>query len=146
MRYDLGKLPILSLLRPVSDASIALARLDERVARSAVGKGWIERSHFNDACASLWVDGELVHIEDLVLHDAAQDIRAPTHELTIARDVLRSRRRVAAMPAGWALSSEGLNSLRGVGAGASDAVTEDKEAKAAPSSLEAVIAVRAGGE
>ena len=88
MRYDLSKLPIHSLLRPISDAGVALARLDERVARSPVGEGWIERSHFADACASLWIDGELVHLEDLVLHDAGQDIRTPTHELTIARDVL----------------------------------------------------------
>ena len=74
-----------------SHTGVALARLDERVARSSVGAGWIERSHFVDACASLWIDGELVHLEDLVLHDAGQDIRTPTHELTIARDVLRSR-------------------------------------------------------
>ncbi|CDI09832.1 conserved protein of unknown function [Agrobacterium pusense] len=42
--------------------------------------------HFADACASLWIDGELVHLEDLVLHDATRDIRTPAHELTIARD------------------------------------------------------------
>jgi hypothetical protein len=76
MPYDLAKLPIQSLLRPISDAGIALARLDERIARSPVGNGWIERSHFTDACASLWIDGELVHLEDLVLHDATKDIRA----------------------------------------------------------------------
>ena len=116
MRYDLSKLPIQSLLRPISDASIALARLDERVARSPVGSGWIERCHFADACASLWIDGELVHIEDLVLHDAGADIRTPTHELTIARDVLRSRRRIASQAPGWALSPSGVQSLRGVGA------------------------------
>ncbi|KSV62190.1 hypothetical protein N183_10305 [Sinorhizobium sp. Sb3] len=112
MLYDLAKLPIRSLLRPISDAGIALARLDERVARSDVGSGWIERSHFADACASLWIDGELVHLEDLVLHDAGHDIRTPTHELTIARDVLRSRRRIAAQPPGWALSPDGLRTLR----------------------------------
>jgi hypothetical protein len=116
MRYDLSKLPIHSLLRPISDAGVALARLDERVARSPVGSGWIERSHFVDACASLWIDGELVHLEDLVLHDASQDIRTPTHELTIARDVLRSRRRITSQPPGWALSPDGLRSLRGIGA------------------------------
>ena len=116
MRYDLQKLPIQSLLRPISDAGVALARLDERVARSPVGSGWIERSHFADACASLWIDGELVHLEDLVLHDAGHDIRTPTHELTIARDVLRARRRIAGQPPGWALSPEGLNGLRGAGA------------------------------
>ncbi|TBC13030.1 RHE_PE00001 family protein [Rhizobium ruizarguesonis] len=113
MSYDLAKLPISSLLRPISDAGSALARLDERIARSPVGQGWIERSHFADACASLWIDGELVHLEDLVLHDAGADIRAPTHELTIARDVLRTRRRIASQPTGWALSADSLRSLRG---------------------------------
>lgn len=116
MRYDLSKLPIHSLLRPISDAGVTLARLDERVARSPVGEGWIERMHFADACASLWIDGELVHLEDLVLHDAGQDIRTPTHELTIARDVLRSRRRIASQLPGWALSPDGIRSLRGIGA------------------------------
>jgi hypothetical protein len=95
-----------------SDTGIALARLDERVARSPVGHGWIERSHFADACASLWIDGELVHLEDLVLHDATRDIRTLTHELTIARDVLRTRRRIAAQPPGWALSADGIRTLR----------------------------------
>ncbi|WP_081159729.1 RHE_PE00001 family protein [Ensifer aridi] len=113
MRYSLANLPLQSLLRPISDAGIALARLDERVARSPVGEGWIERMHFADACASLWIDGELVHLEDLVLHDATKDVRTPTHELTIARDVLRSRRRIAAQPSDWALSADGLRSLRG---------------------------------
>lgn len=113
MSYDLAKLPIQSLLRPISDAAVALARLDERIARSPVGDGFLERAHFLDAHASLWVDGELVHLEDLVLHDALRDIRAPTHELTIARDILKTRRRIAAHPPAWALSGPGLASLRG---------------------------------
>ncbi|MCM2435833.1 RHE_PE00001 family protein [Agrobacterium rosae] len=112
MPYDLAKLPIFTLLSPISDAASALSRLDERIARSPVGQGFVERSHFTDACASLWIDGELVHLEDLVLHDATKDIRTPTHELTIARDVLRTRRRLVAQPPGWALSIEGLRSLR----------------------------------
>lgn len=99
--------------KPHSDAASLLSRLDERIARSPVGQGWIERAHFADACASLWIDGELVHLEDLVLHDAGHDIRTPTHELTIANDVLRTRRRIAAQPPDWALSPEGLRSLRG---------------------------------
>ncbi|MBB3302301.1 hypothetical protein FHT72_005950 [Rhizobium sp. BK077] len=116
MRYDLSQLPITSLQRRVSDATAILVRLDERVARSPVGDGWIERAHFADACASLWIDGELVHLEDLVLHDARLDVRTPTHELAIARDVLKTRRRIAAQPPGWALSNEGLRTLRGAGA------------------------------
>lgn len=113
MSYDLTKLPIQSLLRPISEAAVALARLDERIARSPVGEGFLERSHFLEAHASLWVDGELVHLEDLVLHDALRDIRAPTHELTIARDILKTRRRITAHPSAWALSGPGLASLRG---------------------------------
>ncbi|MCI9868530.1 DUF1612 and helix-turn-helix domain-containing protein [Rhizobium skierniewicense] len=113
MAYDFNKLLISTLLRPISDAASALSRLDERIARSPVGEGFVERSHFTDACASLWIDGELVHLEDLVLHDATKDIRAPTHELTISRDVLRTRRRLVSQPPGWALSTEGLRSLRG---------------------------------
>ncbi|NKK72777.1 DUF1612 domain-containing protein [Rhizobium leguminosarum bv. viciae] len=112
MAYDLAKISMTALMRPAFDAGIALTRLDERVARSPVGQGWIERSHFADACASLWIDGELVHLEDLVLHDATKDIRTPTHELTIARDVLRTRRRIAGQLPAWALSAEGVRTLR----------------------------------
>ncbi|MGO7863614.1 RHE_PE00001 family protein [Rhizobium ruizarguesonis] len=112
MTYDLTKISMTALLEPAFEAVVALTRLDERIARSQVGAGWIERSHFTDACASLWIDGELVHLEDLVLHDATKDIRTPTHELTIARDVLRTRRRIAAQPPAWALSAEGIRTLR----------------------------------
>ncbi len=102
MTYDFTKTSMSELMRPASDAGIALTRLDERIARSPVGPGFLERQNFADARASLWIDGELVHLEDLVLHDATRDIRTPTHELTIARDVLRTRRRIAAQPTGWA--------------------------------------------
>ena len=112
MPYDLAKIGMSDLMRPAFYAGIALARFDERIARSSVGQGWMERSHFTDACASLWIDGELVHLEDLVLHDAFRDTRTPTHELTIARDVLRTRRRIAAQVPAWALSAEGIRTLR----------------------------------
>ncbi|TKV70806.1 DUF1612 domain-containing protein [Rhizobium sp. AU243] len=112
MTYDLTKISMTTLMRPSFDAGVALTRLDERIARSPVGAGFLERMHFAEACASLWIDGELVHLEDLVLHDATKDIRTPTHELTIARDVLRTRRRVAAQSPGWSLSTEGIRTLR----------------------------------
>lgn len=146
MRYDLAKLPIHSLLRPISDAGVALARLDERIARSAVGQGWIERMHFADACASLWIDGELVHLEDLVLHDAGHDVRAPTHELTIARDVLRSRRRIASQLPGWALSAEGLLSLRGQWVEAAAAAPETKGVDAPVPAVDDVVLPDEGEE
>lgn len=112
MAYDLAKISMSALMRPAFEAGVALARLDERIARSPVGQGWIERQNFADACASLWIDGELVHLEDLVLHDAFRDTRTPTHELTIARDVLRTRRRISGQSPDWALSAEGIRTLR----------------------------------
>lgn len=112
MAYDFAKISMNAVMRPAFDAGVALTRLDERIARSPVGAGFLERQNFADACASLWIDGELVHLEDLVLHDATRDIRTPTHELTIARDVLRSRRRIGAQSPDWALSMDGIRTLR----------------------------------
>ena len=112
MAYDLSKISMSALMRPAFDAAVALARLDERVARSQVGAGFLERQNFADACASLWIDGELVHLEDLVLHDAFRDTRTPTHELTIARDVLRTRRRISGQSPDWAISPDGIRTLR----------------------------------
>ena len=88
-------LPWRELARPLARAEDALARLDERLRTSPIREGWIARTHFSDAAAALWLEGELVHLEDLVLHDAGMDIRVPTHELTRAHAVLRARRRVA---------------------------------------------------
>lgn len=88
-------------------------RLDERIARSPVGEGWIARSHFHDAAAALWVEGELVHLDDLVFHDAEMDQRRPTHELTRAHSVLRKRRRILSQPRDWAFGREGQRELTG---------------------------------
>lgn len=128
MRYDLAKLPLHNLISPVAATTAALARLDERLSRTDLREGCISRADFADACASMWIDGELVHLEDVVLHDAGMGIRAPTHELTIAHDVLRTRRRILAHPPNWALSIEGLRHLRGrmdIGSGASLAAVEE---------------------
>lgn len=94
-------------------AEDSLARLDERLRTSPVHEGFISRTDFADACACLALDGKLVHLEDLVLHDARMDIRSPTHELTLAQAVLRARRRIANAPPDWALSQEGLAALCG---------------------------------
>lgn len=115
MRYETGKLDLSALLLPCCRAGEALARLDERVLRSTIRGGFLERQDFHDAAASLWVDGELVHVEDLVLHDARMDVRTPTHELTIAHSVLRARRQIFDQPPLWALSAPGLARLRGRG-------------------------------
>ena len=102
-------------LGALAAAEDALARLDERIRSSPIAEGFVSRTHFQDACASLWLAGELVSLEDLVLHDARMDIHAPTHALTRAQTVLRARRRIAGAAPEWALSQEGLAALRGDG-------------------------------
>ena len=121
MTYEIGKLSLETLVRPVAKATETLARLDERLARSPVREGWIERLHFHDAAAALWLAGELVHVEDLVFHDTDMDLRAPTHELTRAHAVLRMRRRIQSQPRTWALGREVLPELTGRGRAASAA-------------------------
>lgn len=116
MTYALNELPLDTLIQPVAKATEVLARLDERLARSPVREGWIERQNFADAAAALWLEGELVHLEDLVLHDAHMDIRTPTHELTRAHTVLRARRQILLHPPGWALGRDGFLALSGRGA------------------------------
>ena len=111
MAYETGNLPLETLFGPAARATESLARLDERLARSPVRDGWIERQHFADAAAALWLEGELVHVEDLVLHDAHMDIRLPTHELTRAHSVLRARRQIFANKPDWALGADGLRQL-----------------------------------
>jgi len=112
MRYDLDDLPLHKLLPVLTQAEDMLARLDERALRHPVGDGFRERGHFFDATAALWVGGELVHVEDLVLHDAHMDARAPTHELTIAHAVLRARRRLWNADPDWGVSAAGIEALR----------------------------------
>lgn len=123
------------LLSPLTRASEALARFDERLDHSPVGTGLIERFHFADACASLRLDGELVEMEDLVLHEAARDVRSPSHALTIACDVLQTRHRIVAQAPDWALSPNGLRSLRRAGQGwparsSGDDIVADNESTA----------------
>ncbi|MGV1822309.1 DUF1612 and helix-turn-helix domain-containing protein [Agrobacterium tumefaciens] len=142
MAYDFSKISMTALMRPAFDAGIALTRLDERIARSPVGPGFLERTQFTDACASLWIDGELVHLEDLVLHDATKDIRTPTHELTIARDVLRTRRRIATQPHGWALSADGIRTLRKT----SEITSADTDEATTADAIQRAVATNPEGE
>ena len=122
-------LPWPEIALPLARAEDALARLDERLRTSPIRDGWIARTHFADACAALLLEGQLVHIEDLVLHDAGMDVRTPTHELTRAHAVLAARRRIAGAEPGWALSTAGLEALRGRGGqgDASHAEVEEPE-------------------
>jgi len=129
MAYDIGNLPLEALVSGIARAEDQLARLDEIVRRSPVGEGFGERAHFSDAAASMWVAGELVHMEDLVLHDARMDVRAPTHELTIAHAIIRARRRIAGTEPGWAISERGIAALTGAASDGQQGVEGEPEAE-----------------
>ncbi|WP_273728611.1 RHE_PE00001 family protein [Brucella gallinifaecis] len=113
MAYEFDKLPLDDFFMPVANATAALTRLDERLACSPIRDGMLQRMHMQDAVASMWLEGELVHLEDLVLHDAVMDTRMPSHALTIAHSVLRLRRQIATRAASWALSNSGMQQLLG---------------------------------
>ena len=113
-QYDVaGQLKTLrlqDLIGPMDRAGRALTRVDERLKRSPdLADGYRARAHFLETCAAMWLDGELVHLEDLVLHDAGADVRAPTHELTVAA------RRIERESADWALTGRGVAALAGRG-------------------------------
>lgn len=120
-------LPWSQIAGTLAAAEDAVARLDERLAKSPIRDGFVARTHFTDACASLWLEGELVHLDDLVLHDAGMDVRTPTHELTRAHAVLRARRRIAEAKPEWALSAVGLAGLRGRGGRGRDDAAGDRD-------------------
>ena len=123
-------LPWALISGPLAAAEDSVARLDERLAKSPIRDGWAARTHFTDACASLWLEGELVHLDDLVLHDADMDVRTPTHELTRAHAVLRARRRMADSKPDWAVSAVGLASLRGRGGRGREEETSERNMNA----------------
>jgi len=108
-------IPWREIAGPLSRADDALARLDERLAKSPIREGWIARLHYSEACDGMWIAGELVHLEDLVLHNERMDVRSPTHELTTAHAIFRARQRIAQADPEWALSASGLAALRGRG-------------------------------
>lgn len=131
MSYEIDALPLDELMTPVCAATAALTRLDERLARSPVGEGLIARMHMHDAVSALWLEGELVHLEDLVLHDARMDIRTPSHALTRAHAVLRTRRQIASRSPGWAISPQGMQQLLGSSVPDTVAISPKEDAVAA---------------
>jgi len=117
------------LWAPLAKAEDRLARLDETLKSSPIKDGWIARTHYHDAVASLALEGELVHLEDLVLADAEMAVRTPTHELTRAQTYLVTRRQIADNESGWTLSRENHNELCS-GAGEGDLDQGDESAHA----------------
>jgi hypothetical protein len=97
---------ILPLLEEASDT---MARFDERMDRDdALATGVQNRGHFREACATAWFQEKRVRLEDLVLHDAAIDLRAPSSGLLVASVILRARREICRRSPGWKINEVDL--------------------------------------
>jgi hypothetical protein len=103
---------VVALLRALADAEDAASRLDERV-RSPLGEGLRARLEYQEACAWAWNRGDVVHVEDLVLHDEGLDARMPDQMLTRVHSVLRLWRRTGSLKPSELLSVDGLVELVG---------------------------------
>ena len=115
--FVLGHKSLAELMGPLSAADDALARLDERLRVSPVRAGVLARADCAEACAALWAEGELVALDDLVLHDADMDVRTPSHALVRAQQYLRLRRKAAAGDPKTLLTPAGILGLIGRGGG-----------------------------
>jgi hypothetical protein len=104
------------LARPVEAATLALVRLDERLARSdaMLADGVRVRGHLFEAQALAHLSGELVSLEDLVLHDAGMDVRAPSTGVVRAARIVRERRSLARRAPEAVLAPDALRRLIGV--------------------------------
>jgi hypothetical protein len=113
--YALPELPWEIVAGRLEPITIAVLRFDARLEASGLSAGWQSRCDMTEAVRALILDGHLVDVGDLVLHDAGMDVRHPTHELTRAAAALRARRTTLVRPAPWPLSIDGLAALRGIG-------------------------------
>jgi hypothetical protein len=111
--FALGGKTLAELMGPLSAADDCLARLDERLRASPVRAGVTARADATEACAALWAEGELVALDDLVLHDAGMDVRTPSHALVRAQQYLRLRRQAATGDPEFLLTPAGILHLLG---------------------------------
>jgi len=78
-----------TVLGPLLAAQEAVSRLDERVRRSPHRASWMHRLLFHEACACQLFEGDLVHLEDLVLLDGDAFSGAPSMGLSSALQILK---------------------------------------------------------
>jgi hypothetical protein len=124
--YAVPELPWEAIAGQLEQITISILRFDARLEASGLAAGWQSRCDMTEAARSLLLDGHLVDMGDLVLHDAGMDVRHPTHELTRAAAALRARRTAMARKPPWPLSIDGLTALRGVGSPAEEKPSRSK--------------------
>ncbi len=81
------------LFLELARAEDAVSRLDARVQTCPFAEGWAARVDFAEASAWGWTSGEIVDLEDLVLHDAEMDARLPDQALRATYGLVRARRK-----------------------------------------------------
>jgi len=97
--YALPELPWETIASRLEPVTISILRFEARLEASGLAAGWQSRCDMTEAVRALLLDGHLVDVGDLVLHDAGMDVRHPTHELTRAVAALRARRTALARKA-----------------------------------------------
>jgi hypothetical protein len=129
------------LARPVEAATLALVRIDERLARSEpmLADGVRARFHLFEAQALAQLAGELASLEDLVLHDAGMDVRAPSTGVVRAQRILDERRNLARRTPEAVLAPEALSRLIGVAAESGQGKARDAETGPAAAAVGAAM-------
>jgi hypothetical protein len=135
--YALPDLPWEKIAGRLEQITISILRFDARLEASGLAAGWQSRCDMTEAVRALLLDGHLVDVGDLVLHDAGMDVRHPTHELTRAAAALRARCTAMARKAPWPLSIDGLAALRGIGSPAEEKPSRSKGKRPDPEDEEA---------
>ena len=75
--YDLPELPWEIIAGRLEPITIRILRFDARLEASGLAAGWQSRCDMTEAVRALLLDGHLVDVGDLVLHDAGMDVRHP---------------------------------------------------------------------
>lgn len=121
------KLPIEAVLEPFAAAQEAVSRLDERARRSPYRDAWMQRMLFEQASACQGFEGDLVHLEDLVLLDGHAYSGAPSMALSSALEILKAWRAAETGDAAGALRAPrpGLMEARSLPGSAGEAADED---------------------
>jgi len=90
---DLGKSSEEAVFSALARAEDRVSRLDERARSSGFVEGWRARADIRAVIATMAINGQLVHPEDLILRAADTDTRLPDASVIRAYAVLRSRQR-----------------------------------------------------
>jgi hypothetical protein len=93
MEFDDDISPQEAVFGALARAEDRLSRLDERVRHSGFREGWNGRADIRAVLGAMAADGDLVHPEDLILHDLGTDARAPEPSVTKAWRLLQARRK-----------------------------------------------------